>query len=284
MLVVLGGVNLQTIVVVPCYNEANRLDIDAYLRFADQMADIGLLMVNDGSHDQTLELLHCLSDQRPNSFNVFHLPKNQGKAEAVRQGVLQASRLGARYLGYWDADLATPLEAICDLRDVLERRSDINVVLGSRLPLSGRDIQRRPLRRMLGRNFARVASRVIKLPLYDTQCGAKLFRTGKQTIAAFQEPFRAKWIFDVELLARLRSLSLHQQQFAESVYELPLERWHEIPGSKVRPRDFLVAIAELVRIAWKYGRVSKRTDNLAIPMPPIADHSTDESAKPRKAA
>ena len=76
-----------------------------------------------------------------------------------------------------------PLESICEFRRVLEKRNTIDVVLGSRIPLLGRDIQRRPLRRILGRVFARTASLVLGLSLYDTQCGAKLFRVNAETTA-----------------------------------------------------------------------------------------------------
>lgn len=275
---------LQTIVVVPCFNEAQRLDVDAYLRFADAAARIRLLLVNDGSRDQTLEVLQRLCALRPESFDVCNLEQNQGKAEAVRHGVLRASAQGAEYVGYWDADLATPLESIFDFCDVLERRADIDVVLGSRMQLAGRDIRRRPLRRMLGRGFARVASRVIRLPLFDTQCGAKLFRVNERTVSAFQAPFEARWIFDVELLARLSAFSCEAQLFAHSVYELPLERWHEIPGSKVKPRDFLVAIAELGRIAWRYSRWTKPSIVSAATIQPTVLREPNVREKQRKAA
>jgi dolichyl-phosphate beta-glucosyltransferase len=275
---------LQTIVVVPCFNEARRLNVDAYLRFADSAAQTRLLLVNDGSRDQTLEVLQRLRALRPEAFDICNLGQNQGKAEAVRRGVLRASAQGADYVGYWDADLATPLEAIFDFCDVLERRADIDVVLGSRMQLAGRDIRRRPLRRILGRGFARVASRVIRLPLYDTQCGAKLFRVNERTVSAFQFPFQARWIFDVELLARLSALSCEAQHFARSVYELPLEQWHEIPGSKVKPRDFLVAIAELGRIAWRYSRWTNPATGSAATMQPAVIRESGVQENHRKAA
>jgi glycosyltransferase involved in cell wall biosynthesis len=275
---------LQTVVIIPCFNEAQRLDVDAYLRFAVRTPCVRLLFVNDGSHDGTIDVLHQLRAQRPEQFAVCDLRENQGKAEAVRQGVLHAAEQGPRYVGYWDADLATPLESICDFRDVLEVRPNIDVVLGSRMPLVGRDIQRHPLRRILGRCFASVASRVLRLPLYDTQCGAKLFRVTRQTISAFQTPFEVRWIFDVELLARLGATHNTAHEFAASIYELPLQRWQEIPGSKVKPRDFVVAVAELGRIAWRYSRRLRSLAHSPTTTQRLANHAPGQPAPRRRAA
>ncbi len=275
---------MQTLVVVPCFNEAQRLNVDVFLRFVDRAEGIGLLLVNDGSRDQTLDVLYHLRDCRPAQIDVFNLDVNQGKAEAVRRGMLCASTRCPKYFGYWDADLATPLEPICDFQNVLERRPDIDVVMGSRLPLAGRDIRRRALRRLLGRIFAEVASRVVRLPLYDTQCGAKLFRMNERTVSAFETSFLARWIFDVELLARLSALCPESEPFADCVYEFPLEQWHEIPGSKVRPRDFLTAIAELARISWRYSGLANRAFASGRVSPPTASQSPEEPERHRKAA
>ena len=76
-------------IVVPCYNEARRLDLQAFLAHVLRHHDT-FLFVNDGSTDQTGRLLDELCDVSPASFRVLHLPQNRGKAEAVRQGILSA--------------------------------------------------------------------------------------------------------------------------------------------------------------------------------------------------
>src|SRR5207249_2480818 len=97
----------RAIVVVPCYNEARRLNVRAIQEFARRTEFADLLFVNDGSRDETLELLERLNQSHPGRFSLLHLAKNGGKAEAVRQGLLLALRSGADYVGFWDADLAT---------------------------------------------------------------------------------------------------------------------------------------------------------------------------------
>lgn len=246
----------RTILVIPCYNEAERLDAAACYDFVHRSRDVELLLVNDGSTDGTLRVLRDLERNNPERIGVFDLPRNAGKAEAVRQGMLAAFRRRPAYAGYWDADLATPLEAVWKMKTVLDRRASVELVLGSRVKLLGRRIGRRPLRHWLGRCFATAASWVLGIGVYDTQCGAKLFRASRETQAAFQEPFLSRWIFDVELLARLlqdhRLVTL--SAVGDALYELPLDQWHDVAGSKLKARHMIKAAYELVAIYRAYGR------------------------------
>jgi hypothetical protein len=108
---------------------------------------------------------------------VLPLTANGGKADAVRQGVLHAVRTGSSALiGYWDADLSTPLEELQGMLAVFERQPAARLVMGSRVRRLGSNIRRRAVRRLLGRIFSALASQILDLPIYDSQCGAKLFR------------------------------------------------------------------------------------------------------------
>jgi dolichyl-phosphate beta-glucosyltransferase len=246
----------HTAIVVPCYNEAQRLDARRFEQFAARTHGIAFLLVNDGSQDATLELLESLNAANPRRFSFLHLARNSGKAEAVRQGCLLALESRPAYLGYWDADLATPLEDIPTFAGVLELKPAVDMVVGCRLPLLGHKIERQPLRRALGRVFANVASVTLGLPIYDTQCGAKLFRVTPVLRQVLAEPFSTRWIFDVEILARLivarRTLELGP--LAEAIYEQPLDHWRDVAGSKVKGRDFVKAIREMGHIYLRYLR------------------------------
>lgn len=246
-------------IVVPCYNEAARLATEKFRAFAHAHSSVRFLFVNDGSRDGTAQLLAALSASDPAHFAWLDLPKNGGKAEAVRSGMVRALASECRYAGYWDADLATPLEEIPRFVAALEGGHDI--CFGSRVRLLGRAIERRPLRHYLGRMFATAASFVLDLAVYDTQCGAKLFRVSETARALFAEPFRVNWTFDVELIARLQS-RLHRehkgQDASSLIYELPLNEWRDIAGSKVRPTDFLTGFLEIIRIYTTYGRGGRR--------------------------
>lgn len=239
-------------VVMPCYNEASRLPVDEIVRFlsADRDNSIDLLMVNDGSRDATLAVLEELRRRVPGRITVLDQQPNRGKAEAVRNGMLQVIASGrAAYTGYWDADLATPLGQIPDFLELLEQRAELNLVFGARVRLLGRQIHRLPARHYLGRGFATVVSLLLRLPIYDSQCGAKLFRITPALAQVLAQPFHSRWIFDVEILARF--LALHQRdahQFEKEIYEYPLPEWTDVAGSKVKSSDFLRAMAELVTI------------------------------------
>jgi glycosyltransferase involved in cell wall biosynthesis len=244
----------QTIIVIPCYDEAARLPVDRFFDYVHKTSEIDFLFVNDGSSDRTLDVLRGLEARAPDRLSVLDQQPNRGKAEAVRMGMNAAFERGARYAGYFDADLAAPLSELARLIRVLEQRSETEIVLGARVQLLGRRIERHKLRHYLGRVFATAASEVLHLPVYDTQCGAKLFRVSERTRPLFAEPFVASWVFDVEIIARLiadgrhRSLSPAEQV----IYELPLDEWIDIAGSKVRAHDFLRAIWELWLIRRRY--------------------------------
>jgi len=271
----------RTTIVVPCFNEAERLNVSRFRRFAANQHALRFLMVNDGSSDRTLQILRELHEQDPRRFDVLDLDVNSGKAEAVRRGMLAALANEADFVGFWDADLATPLEAIPVFRFVMQRRPDIDLVIGTRIPLLGRKIQRNTKRKFLGRVFANVASRALGIPIYDTQCGAKLFRASPELQTAINDRFVSRWIFDVEIMARLKSLRRGGQgpTVKSSIYEQPLERWKDVAGSRVKPADFFKAAGELATIYWRYLRPGLPT---AAGVPQPAKKPAAEP--PRKAA
>lgn len=248
--------NHDTAIVVPCYNEASRLDVQAFATFLAESRGVSFVMVDDGSSDGTRVVLEQLRAIDARRIAVLGLGENVGKAEAVRRGVKVALRRAPAMIGYWDADLATPLESIESFRAVLAERPDLLLVMGSRVGLLGRRIERTWTRHFAGRAFATAASLALGLVVYDTQCGAKLFRVTPETISLFDRPFRTRWIFDVEILARMVAARRHNQEssVAEIIYEYPLERWQDVAGSRLKPHDFLVAAVDLALIRRQYLR------------------------------
>jgi dolichyl-phosphate beta-glucosyltransferase len=238
----------RTIIVVPCFNEAGRLSPEDFVNFAATWRDGAFLFVDDGSNDATFEILKALQDSIRAQCEILRLPRNAGKAEAVRRGMLQAFESGPDYAGFWDADLATPLDAVPLFERVFQERPATEIVLGARVRLLGRDIQRRSARHYLGRIFATAVSVVLGLGVYDSQCGAKLFRNTHPVRVVFGTPFLSRWIFDVEILARFKTAKRSAPELKASLYELPLPVWTDVAGSKLRAKDFLRAIYDLVRI------------------------------------
>ncbi len=245
-------------VVVPCYNEAARLRTEAFVTFLEgtRGGAVQLLFVNDGSRDATLSILQALRARFPERVRVLDKQPNGGKAEAVRHGMLHAIASGqCEVTGFWDADLATPLAQISDLAAVLFQNPSLTMIFGARVRLLGRNINRQPLRHYLGRCFATTASMLLRLPIYDTQCGAKLFRVTPELREVLADPFQSRWIFDVELLARF--MARHRNDpgaVRDCIYEYPLPEWTDVAGSKVSPLDFFSAFGELFQIYQRYLR------------------------------
>ena len=235
-------------IVVPCYNESERFKSSAFTRALATSSETTFVLINDGSTDATLSILRALEAAHPNSVEVVDHGENLGKGQAVRTGMRIAFERGAELAGYWDADLATPLEAIADFVHVMDADAEIDLLFGARVAMLGRTIERSPLRHYAGRVFATLASLTLGLPVYDTQCGAKLFRVNDRTQGLFADPFDSRWVFDVEILARY----LDAGGAFEGIRELPLEHWTDVEGSKVRPTDFARAVVELGRIKRKY--------------------------------
>jgi dolichyl-phosphate beta-glucosyltransferase len=244
------------VLVVPCFNEEQRLAPPAFAAFAASRPGVRLLFVDDGSTDATPAILERIRAASPASVELVRLAANQGKAAAVREGILAGLRLDPGLIGFWDADLSTPLAAIDDFLALAARRPDIDIILGSRVMLMGRDIRREAWRHYIGRVFATGVSLSLDLPVYDTQCGAKVFRANDATAAVFAAPFHSPWIFDVEVLARYLALPAAPGEPArrDRIYELAVPVWHHVRGSKLRWTDFVRAAWELVYIHRTYRR------------------------------
>jgi len=237
------------------------LDVVRFREFAAATQDVGLLFVDDGSKDATASVLGELVRQVPDRIRAIRLAANQGKAGAVRAGVLVALTGGPTFVGYWDADLATPLSAVSRFVGALDGRPELVAVIGARVKLLGTVIDRSAVRHYLGRVFATAASVVLRLAVYDTQCGAKLFRAGPLLRAAFGAPFRSRWAFDVELLARLNEAALRagSRPAGDTVIELALDEWRDVGGSKLAAHAMARAALDLAFVRGNARRDAGRS-------------------------
>ncbi len=240
--------NPTTVLVVPAFNEAHRFDDAAFGAFLAADPSHHLCFVDDGSTDDTLARLEALRRQTPDRIDVLRHDANRGKGEAVRSGLVHAAATGAAYIGFADADLAAPLSEVAALRAELEAYPEAWAAIGSRVKLLGRRIERSEARHYVGRVFATFASLAIQLPVYDTQCGLKLFRNNAQVSRAIAAPFVSRWIFDVELIARLADLAGKGADAAKRIREVPLMTWCDRGDSHLGVADFLRAPLELWRI------------------------------------
>jgi len=246
----------DTVIVIPCYNEASRLPYAEFEQYLHENPSVLLLFVNDGSKDNTSTVLQSLQFSFENA-RVLDLPINKGKAGAVREGFLFAlANFSPAHIGYFDADLATPLYEIQRFLTYFEANTNLEMVVGSRVQRMGAEIDRDTKRHIFGRVFATLASFTLILPIYDTQCGAKMF---KSSLAAkvFEEPFSSKWLFDVEIFARV-ALKIGYPQVKKVILEHPLQNWYEKGDSRIKGNDFFIFPLDLMKIYRKYHRKLKK--------------------------
>ncbi len=241
--------------VIPCYNEEKRLPQRKILDHAAAHPHLHFVFVNDGSKDGTSRVLREMGATLGAQATVLDNAKNQGKAGVVRQGLLHGlDQTEAAVVGFWDADLATPLESVDEMLAILEAEPKLWMIFGARVQLLGRRIERKLYRHYLGRVFATVVSNLLRLPVYDTQCGAKLFRRNAHIRSLFADEFVSRWIFDVEIIARYQALGPELRPDARvGIYEYPLPAWEDVDGSKVGPADFLKALGDLWKIRGRYA-------------------------------
>tara|TARA_R110002049_G_scaffold183679_8_gene351679 strand:- start:9767 stop:10918 length:1152 start_codon:yes stop_codon:yes gene_type:complete len=242
-------------VVIPCYNEEERLFSKEFTDYIDKNSGYHLCFVNDGSKDKTLEVLHQLRKGREDFITVYDCEKNGGKAEAVRQGMLHmAKHADLDYIGFLDADLSTDLSDFDDLVSTIEN-SNYKIVSGSRISRMGANITKESARKVISLSINYVIRKILKMDFKDTQCGAKIFHKDVIDIS-FGEKFVTQWIFDVEIFRRI-TLHFGLEKAKQILCEQPLKRWIHADGSKLSMKDSVKIIGQLGQIAWHYRGVKK---------------------------
>lgn len=265
-------------VVVPCYNEADRLDVDAFMRFTGENPEFSFFFVNDGSTDATAVMLQDIQN-RCASVSVLTLQKNSGKAEAVRQGMLTAADTHCDYLAFIDADLSTPLPALHEMLCICKAEKRL-LVSAARIRMLGQDIRRSGVRHYLGRIFATVISFLFGLHVYDTQCGSKIFRNEQPIIRSiFATPFCSRWIFDVEIFLRLKSVLAQQEiQLETKAKEMPLEIWHDPGGSRMHWMDFARIPYDILHVYFAYHTPTATPQTPPLSPPPPCESTRGSPA------
>jgi glycosyltransferase involved in cell wall biosynthesis len=234
----------NNIVVIPFYNEANRLQKEFLFEVLNN-DDLFFLFVNDGSTDNTLKLLNDLIKNK-NNVIILSNKTNIGKAESIRNAVQYSIlNLKPETLGYFDCDFATPFYEYRRLLNIFnESRKEI--VFGSRINLLGTNIVRNPYRHYFSRIVVTFLNTIFKLGIYDTQCGCKIFN-GNTLSHLFSKKFKTKWLFDIEIFIK------YFKSFDRSnVLEVSLNDWKEIPGSKIKMKDFISVPIEIFKLIFFY--------------------------------
>jgi glycosyltransferase involved in cell wall biosynthesis len=232
-------------IIVPAYNEEQRIG-PTLLALVDQLQSMSLRgivsVVDNGSSDRTAEAVDTVIEAVGARWVTLTGCARKGKGNAVARGILAS---GARWVGFTDADLATPAAALEDAVGYL--RGGWPVVIGSRR-VEGAELRvEQPAVRRVGTKAFQLVTRRFAGDVLDTQCGFKFFqRAAAQRI--FADTSIGGFAFDLEVLARART-------FGFEVKEFPVQ-WSDRPGSTLRPfRDGLDAALDI----WELHRSMRDT-------------------------
>lgn len=242
-------------IVIPCYNEEKRLPVDEYDLFLRDNPPALLCFVNDGSTDNTLAVLEELKIKHPGKVDVISYPENVGKAEAVRQGIHYCNNtFNHGFIAYLDADLSTSLQECISMIQFL--KAPIEFCFGSRIRRVGSIIERKTRRWLIGRVIAFMITHILKLYVYDTQCGCKLF-TKNLSIQLFEKQFISRWLFDVEIFLRMVAMYGRERAVAR-MQEVPLARWVDKGVSSVKVTYFFRMWLDLYQIIKTYNPANNK--------------------------
>ncbi|HYL15989.1 MAG TPA: dolichyl-phosphate beta-glucosyltransferase [Terriglobales bacterium] len=231
---------MQYSIVIPAYNESRRIvpTLNRVLTYlAKQGWDAELIVVNDGSRDDTAEIVRRFAEKNP-MMGLLENPGNRGKGYSVRNGMLNAR---GDVLLFSDADLSSPIEEAAKLLQAIANGAD--VAIGSRWMNAELQTERQPLyRQLFGRLFNLILRVVLGLKYKDTQCGFKAF-TSRAAHAIFPLQRIERWGFDPELIF------LAQKQ-GFKVVEVPVQWAHDEKTTLSPLRDGTRMFFEVMKIRW----------------------------------
>jgi len=225
-------------IIIPAHNEAQRLPptlekINAFL--AQQTYAAEVIVVENGSSDQTLPIAQSFTDQIPN-LRVFSEAR-RGKGLAVQRGMLEAQ---GEFRFLCDADLSMPIDQIN--RFLPPALADVDVAIGSREVAGALRFNEPAYRHLIGRIFNTMVRWLVLPGLQDTQCGFKCFRN-EVAEAVFPLQTLDGMSFDAEVLFIARKMGFDVQEVAID--------WYFNADSRVRlVQDSLRMGWDLLTIRW----------------------------------
>lgn len=239
--------NSRICLIIPFYNEEMRFqfnEINALLL----IPELHILLVDDGSTDglpfQILNRYHF-----ENRVSLISTNQNVGKAEAIRKGLNSINWNLFDLVGFADADFAAPSKTIIDLCEIADRSLN-GVVHGVRVNNSRNVINAKRYRKAQGILFQYVVKILFNLPITDTQCGLKLYRTRILRNAELSHPFINPWLIDLELLLRCKKADFR-------ILECPLIYWTHIKKSKISIRSIVSIPLSLLKLRKRYGNLKE---------------------------
>ena len=231
--------------VVPCYNEEKRIDLNYWETIIESAKNVYWVFVNDGSEDGTLYKLALL---KKDNVEIVNLETNQGKSQAISFGfsALISKDLEFNSMGYVDSDSAFDAHEVLNILSLSDHifasSPNLAVIFTARIALAGRNIQRNPLRHYLGRAIATYVTWGWRGAPYDTQSGFKIYRCSEIFPKHATDLFATRWFFDLELISRFGSLQ------EVEILVIPLNSWLEVHGTSLKVQSYFSVLRDIVAI------------------------------------
>jgi len=236
-------------IIVPCFNEAKRIPLNDFGIFLSNFSKVSLHFVDDGSTDDTGEVLNSFQKKHPQQVKIIKTNHNLGKGNAVFWGISVAlENKDFDIFAFLDADLSTSPEECTYLAQKIN--PSIQYIFGSRIKKIDNSIERKFFRFFVGRILATVISKVLNIAVYDTQCGCKIFNRTTAKVA-FDKPFISDWLFDVEIFFRLKNY-FGISNFIAMSSEIPLKKWKDRGNSKITWTYGFKMWIDLIKIRFTY--------------------------------
>ena len=235
----------KVVLLIPAYNEERRIepvlrDYAAYFRGHFPAGSFQIVVVLNGCRDNTFGVVQSVMRDFP-EVSALNFAAPIGKGGALIEGLKLAR--GSDWIGYVDADGATPPQAFHDL---LNRRDEADCVIASRWIRGAVLHQEQTGRRQFAsRVFHAIVECLFWMHIADTQCGAKVMRA--EAVEKIHSSLRiADMAFDINLLYALKRSGYR-------ILEVPTE-WTDKIGSKVAlGKTSLVMLLSVIRLRLVYS-------------------------------
>lgn len=239
----------KLVLIVPCFNESKRISFE-YFDKIKTLEDVQLLFVDDGSRDNTLELLMRYAVE--GSAEILALKENKGKAQAITEGIrfLISQETEGKWVGFIDADQAFDLKTVFETIGLIHEMEPrgFEAIYSSRVKLLGRRISRKTSRHYLSRVISTFFGVVWKTIPYDTQSGFKLYLNSKEFRLAFSKiRFKTRWFFDIE--THIELCSAYGRNI--NAWEQPVYSWVDVKGSRITNLEKFRIIYEIFLVFSK---------------------------------
>ena len=232
----------KILMIVPCFNEEKRFNIAYWKEIINEIGTVDFLFIDDGSSDSTFMKIKELSTLT-NCYSQKN-DINSGKGKTLNNAFSSAVDQNYKIIGFIDSDGAFKLadiKRIITLAEQLIFNKKFEAVFSSRINLAGRSIKRKRLRHYISRAIYTILNFIVKMPLYDTQSGFKLYENSLEWRKVFKEEFKTRWFFDIETLTLFRKLHNRDSR----TWEEPLDNWSDVPGSNLNKGNVLRILRDI---------------------------------------